>query len=284
MSRLERNESSCLTEYIQIFKSLTSHCEPPEDAERWLTILGRTDNNLQAEELAKTNLHNARLCARAQALFNKEDAERSEDWPLEMLRVVKEAILVDLQYQQWSDYGPGSYQHKVLYVPANLDQRTPDMGSGPVISPSYIYQDLWIAFIWNNYRACRIHLHEVLLHCMDLYTSYSSAQSPGIDPAVTQEQSREVIKDLLSGICASIPYCLGDIDEAGEPIDKEERRKPLTGWLMMWPLYVARSSCEQGSAVDILIQEKLEYIGDRLGICRAKSFAYKPRREPWNLS
>jgi hypothetical protein len=145
----------------------------------------------------------------------------------------------------------------------------------------YIYHDIRVATVWNWYRSFRMHLHEVLLHCITLLHSHPLARSQSIDPKESLEQSHSMISDVLSEICASVPFCIGDIDSAGKPA-KTERRMPLYGHLVFWVLYVTSASAESGSTQDLWIREKLEYVSNfmRIRKQRARLLATRIKKEP----
>jgi len=226
---------------------------------------------------AKRNLRAVRLCAQAQVLF--DDSERTEGWILGLFQVCKQAIVLDLEYQEWSDSTVGPWSCRKLSTSFNMDT-LPPMASRNY--PCHFYYDIWVAYVWNNHRSFRIHVHEVLLHCITLLRSHPSSVALPIDLEATCVQSRATISDLVHDICASIPFCLGDINSAGVPA-KTERRIPLRGYLLLWPLYVATVSSDTGSAVDVWIREKLGYISNVMGIRRAQTFADQARKEFWDL-
>jgi hypothetical protein len=116
----------------------------------------------------------------------------------------------------------------------------------------------WVAFAWNNYRGCRIHLHEVLPHCTSLLRPVSSSQPVSLDLDVIDAQSRALIPGLISDICASVLFCLGDIDSTGEPAATDGRMR-LAGYVLLCPLHRARASVQEGSEGDIWLTERLEY-------------------------
>jgi hypothetical protein len=259
-------------------RSIISHSRPPGEAEKWLELAG-IDN--VGYHLCILNLRLARLCAEAQVLF--DSTGQNEVWVLGLMCIVKEAIILDLGYDGWSEttYEAWPY-HKLRMCSTQVNASDKASSTIPQTSPPHIYHDIWVAFIWNQYRSCRIHLHEVLLHSLDLLQSHPIASSLSIDPQATQDQSRLIISDLLSDICDSVPFCIGDIDSTGKPLDAA-KRIPLGGYLLIWPLYVASVSAEEGSIRHCWIQEKLGYISRVMGLHKAHLLAERPRKEPWDL-
>ncbi|KAI9035530.1 C6 zinc finger domain protein [Aspergillus affinis] len=64
------------------------------------------------------------------------------------------------------------------------------------------YTDIWIASTWNFYRDSRIVIQNIILNCLRLLPEQSSPH---------EIQARTVsIQKLATGICATVPYLLGD--------------------------------------------------------------------------
>jgi hypothetical protein len=93
------------------------------------------------------------------------------------------------------------------------------------------------------------------LHCFVLLSSSAEAEEgpSNLDETEADEdlmaRSEAIIEDMVTGICASVPFMLGDIDSAGRcPLEK--KRTPLKGYKMIWPLHVVLASTKQGSTRD----------------------------------
>jgi hypothetical protein len=277
---------------------LVTHTMPADEAERWLDSAGKLGNDFRAPDLAKCNLQTARICAQAQCLFDNEIQD--DMWILGLLRVVKNALVIDLQYQNWEDSATGSWCYKELHMSLSTASDTSSHFSGSEGQKAlHIYHDIWVAWIWNNFRSFRIHLHEVLLHCISLldcectqalatalltiHTAHPSAQKLAIDTLTTRNESSEVISTMISDICSSVPFCIGDIDSTGKPL-MPTKSLPLGGYLLMLPLYIVSSSSDPGGVVDTWVHERLQYISKVMGIHRAARLASRVMKEPWLLS
>ena len=143
--------------------------------------------------------------------------------------------------------------------------------------------------MWTSCRSKRAHLQEVLLHCLSLLGCHPTATdlSPmlkrlGLDENLLAH-SRTIIEDMVSGICATVPFMLGDINPLGE-FALEKKRVQLAGYKLMWPLYVARVSAEAGSAKEAWIEGRLRFIDSRMGIRLAGHLANKVKNKPSNLN
>ena len=231
---------------------------------------------------AKLNLRVARICADAQVLF--DSPVRDEMWMLGLMRVVKESIILDLDYESWSQSTYETWPYHKIRMCSSRSNASDDESSPTALgAPPHVYHDIWAALVWNQSRSCRIHLHEVLLHCLDLLHSHPDASNLSIDPQATRDQSKSTISDLVSDICDSVPFCIGDIDGNGKSRDAA-KKIPLAGYLLLWPLYVASISVDYGSPRHLWIREKLGYISRVMGIHKAQLLAMRPKKEPWDLS
>jgi hypothetical protein len=263
----------------QILKCIAHHLKPIEEADAWLDLLGSDE---PSQKLAKCNLRSARLCYEAQILFDS----RAQDqwWILRLLQLTKEAILIDLEYQGWSDSTSGIWLPRVIRSSSNLTFHALNRESrkDSQTYPQHIYHDVSVASTWNIYRSIRIHLNEILLRCEALLESHQYGQNLSYDSKVIRERSRSTISDLVSDICASVPFCLGTIDSTGKSLNIEFR-KPLGGYLIYWPLYVAMVSVESGSEREDWLRGQLEYISNAMGIRLAQLLAHRKTRDPWDL-
>jgi len=88
---------------------------------------------------------------------------------------------------------------------------------------------------------------------------------------------------MVSDICAAVPFILGDIDLAGK-LAPERKRMPLAGYMLLWPLHVARASTNKGSEQETWIKRRFEFIDSKMGIRFGRLMANKVKKEPWNLS
>ena len=87
---------------------------------------------------------------------------------------------------------------------------------------------------------------------------------------------------MVSGICAAVPFMLGDVDLEGR-LAREKQRMPLAGYLLLWPLHVARASSDTGGERELWIRGRLELIDSEMGIRFGRLMANKVKKEPWNL-
>jgi hypothetical protein len=140
---------------------------------------------------------------------------------------------------------------------------------------AYTYHDLLVAFAWMGCLSRRMHINNVLIHCLSFLDER--------DPLQQQEEaSKSIIEVSGSWICASVPFMLQDIDGSGEAT-LVKKKKSLEGYMLIWPLHVVRWSTEQGSGKEKWVKAVLEYINMKFGIGSAQLLAMKPRKEAWKL-
>jgi len=260
----------------KVGKCIAEHIKPTEEANLWLETIPRDDPGLN---LSKCNLRTARLCLEAQVLFDNDSED--EWWILKMFGVVKEAVLIDLQYQQWADSLPTPWRPRIF---CKSGKTSADRANAEVTSigiPQYVYEDVYVAWASNNCRAARIHLHEVLLYCVSLIERHpSTGASSYIEE--TRIQSRMIISVMISDICASTDFCLGDINSVGDPAPTEYRM-PLRGYLMIWPLWRAYVSALKGSDCKLWLGSKLEFISNHMGVIAARAVMDRNSADPWDM-
>ena len=243
------------------------------EAAFWLEHFEMEDHS---QTLGRNNLRAVDLCAKAQILF-ESDAQEDEWLVLQLLQLVKYLVVLDLEYQAWSDAKTGIWRHRIARTTSEKTPSTHDQ-----IFPKYVYHDIYVACVWNNYRFFRIHFNEVLLHCVELLQAHPTAQTAAVDFEAIIKQSKSVIREMILDICASLPFSLGIIDSNGKPT-KGDKRMPLCGYMSVWPAYVAMVSAEPDSPTKNFLREKLEYISAALGVRSGTMLAYRDREQRWKL-
>ncbi|KAE9377490.1 hypothetical protein N431DRAFT_398426 [Stipitochalara longipes BDJ] len=259
-----------------VIKCITEHVNPTEEVNLWLEAIPRDDPGLS---VSKCNLRTARLCHDAQVLFDNNSED--EWWILKMLGVVKEAVLIDLQYQQWADSLPTPWRPRIIRKPGKTSMDRANAEATSIGLPQYVYEDVYVAWASNNCRAARIHLHEVLLHCVSLIELHPHAGASSYIEE-TRIKSRTIISDMVSDICASTDFCLGDINSGGDPAPNEYRM-PLCGYLMIWILWRTYVSAPKESAYRLWLGSKLEFISNFMGVVAARAVIDRTLEDPWDM-
>ena len=228
------------------------------------------------QEISGINFHTAQICAEAQILFDSSKR-------FGLIKVIEDAINLDVQYQTWIDKCSKSEIWAYQTFCVSPSEVLPADGMVQV------HHDFWTAHIWTSCRSKRAHLREVLLHCLSLLGCRPGAKdlssrlrSLNLDENLLAG-SRCIIDDMVAGICASVPFMLGDIDSGGK-FALEKKRMPLAGKQLLWPLHVARASTEEGSETEVWIRGRLDFIDTNLGIRYGRLIANRVKREPWILN
>lgn len=257
-------------------KCLTKHVKPLQEARVWIQDTGIEG---PPQEIAGLNFETTQICAEAQLLF--DSTRHDEQWKVCMLKTIKDAVAVDLQYQSWiDDYTCSKVWGYQVYDLSPTEALPAD---GRV----RVYYDVWTARIWNSCCSKRAHLLEVLLHCLHLLSCHSQSTDQStmlnrLDLDKDLLTHKAIIKDMVSAICATVPFLLGDINATGK-FALKEKRGHLAGYTLMWPLYVARMSAKIGSETEVWIEGRLQFIDSQMGIRFASRLANKIKTKPWNL-
>lgn len=247
-------------------KCIASHIQPPEQSEQWLDLFREPEPSIS---LGKCHIRNAKLCVEAQKVFDAK--VRDDTWVVRMLQVIRSGLQLDIDFQAWSKK-TDLWQVKQYRSPSATAETY----------PIHLYHDLYIATIWNNYRSSRIHLQEVLKRCDFLVQEHPHAAKLSLENESIQAECSSIISELVSDICSSIPFCMGEIDSTGE-IPKTTRILPLCGRMTLWPIYVAMTSADNDSETEVWLRSKLEYISNVMGIRLAGRLARRERRDPWDI-
>lgn len=138
------------------------------------------------------------------------------------------------------------------------------------------YQRVSFVVIWNYYRATRIVMRRLLAQLQQAFTSLVVDGAHGADSKLQNdvEACDEIVQDMISGLCRSLPFALGDIDTLGRRASssltslKQEkpRVRAIQGYSLIWPLwYVLSCGLATPSQMD-QIKCALDRLGQALGI------------------
>jgi len=143
-----------------------------------------------------------------------------------------------------------------------------------------VHHDVYTAYIWTSCRSKRAHLHEVSLHCLSLLGCHPGAKElssklKSLESAKNLlTRFRCIIEDMVSGICATVPFTLGDVDLAGRFV-LEGKRMPLAVFMLLRPLHVARASTNKGSEKEAWTRRRSDFIDSKMGIRYMRLMANK---------
>ncbi|KIW05523.1 uncharacterized protein PV09_03404 [Verruconis gallopava] len=168
----------------------------------------------------------------AQNLLTKE---KNANTVKEMMKLIQVAKEVDSALEHWALTLSDQWEPRVkMTVPEEPeDVTTAQFWKGPV----YVYADLSMASVWNDYRISRIFCQSVILGCVAALPSHlRSAQIQRIlDLAV------RITQQMVDDFCATVPYLFGLSSEfeANKVGILDQLALRATGaYYAAWPLWV----------------------------------------------
>ncbi|KAH9219464.1 hypothetical protein DL95DRAFT_443512 [Leptodontidium sp. 2 PMI_412] len=187
---------------------------------------------------------------------------------VDSITIYLEAVDCDAELQDWDAQLPEEWRHKS--IPTN------DTSDFIYEGQIHVYDDLWRARIYTNYRWMRIMLCQVLLE------HQANLAMLAADETVQRKDSLRTISELAHDICTSISSQLTRFD------DVENVRKqvpPMSGvFLLLLPISVAGSAMGVPESMYLWSIRMLEYIGNTMGVYQALAMIplVKMQREKWN--
>ncbi|KAL5340722.1 hypothetical protein BJX70DRAFT_93052 [Aspergillus crustosus] len=168
---------------------------------------------------------------------------------------------VNLELTSWGQDLPERWLPLVIYADkANNDDHL------------ITYHHLSIASVWTYYRAVRIISHLIMLELRRALASATGEQPPEDNNITTPV----IIQKMITDICRSIPFCLGDVDIMGNrtttslSASQESKPKPraraFSVYSMIWPLWYILSCGFATPSQQDQIRGCLSRIGSVLGI------------------
>lgn len=184
--------------------------------------------------------------------------------------LMRKAQALDADCAKWIENIPDHYRYKTLcwedHVPGG-DYARAEVFPGRVD----VYQDFWIASVWNMLRVARIIIHSVLVRCAAWVVAPTDYRTTPEYAASTR-----VCGEMITDIIASVPYHLGwhskrrhlfNNDElSGFICGEEDSMKGLAGYFLTWPLACINGQDYVSDVQRRWIIGRLRYIGDELGI------------------
>ncbi|BCS26448.1 putative C6 transcription factor [Aspergillus puulaauensis] len=166
---------------------------------------------------------------------------------------------IDLELTSWSQDLPDRWLPLVIY-PNKSD------------SNDFLitYHHLSIASVWTYYRAVRIVSHVIMLGLRK-----ALAAATGEVPEDTGTEVPAVVQKMITDICRSIPFCLGDVDMMGNRTASaspsaeskpQPRARAFSVYSMVWPLWYILSCGLATPEQEQQIRSCLSRVGSVLGI------------------
>ncbi|CAI7662993.1 unnamed protein product [Penicillium crustosum] len=155
----------------------------------------RDPDDRMVDDISRVVLQLTNFCA---ALKDGSIAQPSE--------IIRRTLNLDADLMSILLTMPPSWGYKTVKVP--LVDGEPITRT--VWGDSYhVYRDLSVSGIWNNTRAARLIMHEVLLEAVEALENSSPGSSGLHQQQIITTQSQQIAHQLVDDICASVPFHLG---------------------------------------------------------------------------
>lgn len=142
--------------------------------------------------------------------------------------------------------------------------------------PLITYNRISNAVIWNDYRAVRVGLQQLLL------TLHRTLAANNTQSGLDENSLRSVIQEMTTDVCRSIPFSLGDVDTLGRPTPSLEGNKEhiraAQGYSLLWPLWYVLSCGLPTPKQVAQIRTVLSRVGSAMGIKLALVLADEAER------
>ncbi|KAJ5342569.1 hypothetical protein N7541_011693 [Penicillium brevicompactum] len=164
------------------------------------------------------NIKITKFCATVASLLSSAEAQALDASTLTSL--LERGEHLDLEFSMWHSGLPE------VWMPRKFQTSGGDK--------FILYPDLTSAGVWNYYRGTRIILQQTLL---DIYRCLDHISVPwASNGAFTLHPPEEIIIDMVTEICDTIPFALGKVDTTGRPIFRSET-KAVQGFALLWPVF-----------------------------------------------
>lgn len=185
-------------------------------------------------------------------------------------KVVAHASSIEAELVGWAS----TWQAEEPYASIIARELSPDVFS----DHWHLYNDIFVADLWNNYRSIRINVNEIIAKHLILLNSYQQAASilhylPAYNDQL--ECSKRTVLELSRQICAAVPFYMGRNLDTNNTIRQSPYniKNAASAKLILWPLYVAGQSDFISDVMRGWIADQLEKIGESMGLGRAKALS-----------
>lgn len=203
------------------------------------------------------NIKISKYCASVSQVLSSIDLDNPPDGSL-LVSLLERGERLDLEFSQWHQGLPEEWMPwRVL------------SGTG---SPMILYPDRTSAGVWNYYRSTRIVLQQTMQeisHCI-------GAPVEGVPPTLAPGQismlpvPKEIITQMITEMCQSLPFALGEVDLFGNPILSVPHMRPdvraIQGFALLWPVFSVPQSEYATEAQAYQAREALRRIASTHGI------------------
>ena len=192
---------------------------------------------------------------------------------LRLRNLIREGFEIDRKLELWSEQISGRYIYIIM--------EAPDCSLSELQSPSHkrpsihIYSSGAMAYLWNLHRCTRIFLLQCIQDCIRRQKHISQVHQQPLQIFAEEVGPEDKLSFLYDGICASVPYLLGEIDQQGE-LQQLRHGKAVGGFFLLWPLRLLLFRGPTDETQRAWIKKQLAYIRANMGIQQATDpWAYK---------
>lgn len=251
--------SLMIIKYVEI---LALGDKPRSEVESVLKHLNK-DDPVESLVLAASKL--SQVFQQMQSAPSPPDLATVESW-------IAAGRQCDFELSQWTLHLPDRWLPLIVYSAQGEQLLT--------------YNRISHIVIWNYYRAARVMLQQLLLNLTrtlsKLYEQNNTAGYPSpTENSFDESGLQEVVQEMTSDLCRSLPFSVGDIDTYGRPTSPHDGRRTIRaaqGFGLLWPLWYILSCGMPTSAQVNQIRLALYRIGSTMGINLALTLAHEAER------
>jgi len=257
--------------YIQRSKPLD------EFYDGWTELPGEAKDNI-ANRLTALQLEIPNLRAKANDLLYRA---KDEETIKEVVHLMEDSKAADARLSEWPDTLAPSWNPQTA---ATMESDPGDIDNAEIWPGNIdVYYDVWVASIWNSYRASRIFVQAVVVRCIQwLGSSLQYKQLPEFKAATA------ILQQMVDETSASVPYHMGwgvsekDLTEStlpppqGLPFVRPNHAQSVTalgGYFLLWPLFTAASVVTVPAEQRQWLRGRLLHIAKRFGMNRGTLLA-----------
>lgn len=198
-------------------------------------------------------------------LFANLRAQLKEGILTDISDVVLTALAIDHDLTMWPKDLPPVFNYTSSYVEAVTEQ---------VYGNYYhVYENLWVASVWNNYRTTQLMLHGLILECLAPYAPFAALAGLTQSPALQRQKSLQVVHTIGAEIAASVPFHLG-FSNSSERSSFEKKSPAAGGLFSLWPLYILGVTDSVPEDLRAWAGGRLAVVGKLMGIQTALMLAW----------
>jgi len=211
------------------------------------------------EHLAYVNMEFSKLCA---------DVKKGH--LTDPTTIISDALALDVKMVSWALSLPYEWVYTTIDNPSDRESRKFNSEFGPFGTHHHLYKDLICCSSWNNWRAARLLLHEIILNNADLLEMQSQTPGHNLELSRVAERTKAIMHEVIADICATVPYHFGALDDGSI---SEGYNATSAGHALLWPLFLAADCPVSSQEVKQWVIMCLGKIGHGMGINQALAMA-----------